>query len=178
MNSKFSLIIDFDSTIVSLETLECLAEIALSKKNNRDQIIKQISYYTKLAMNGEITFEKSLKYRFDLMDINHQHIKQVIKELKEKIDKTFIQNIDFFKKNKDDIYIVSGGFSSIIDEVLLANTNIKWNIFANNFIFNKDDLFSKKGFKGLQGEFFIEKNLSKQKLKIYKVSQNKFIKVY
>ena len=50
--------------------------------------------------------------------------------------------------------------------------------FSNNFIFNKDDLFSKKGFKGLQGEFFIEKNLSKQKLKIYKVSQNKFIKVY
>jgi len=49
---------------------------------------------------------------------------------------------------------------------------------SNNFQFKKEQLFNKKGFKGLHGEFFIEKNLSKQKLKIYKVSEHKFIKVY
>tara|TARA_Y100000590_G_scaffold468476_1_gene651370 strand:+ start:481 stop:1656 length:1176 start_codon:yes stop_codon:yes gene_type:complete len=48
----------------------------------------------------------------------------------------------------------------------------------NNFQFKKDLLYAKKGFKGLHGEFLIENNLSKQKLKIYKVSNNKFIKVY
>ena len=51
-----------------------------------------------------------------------------------------------------------------------------WSI--NNFQFDKNKLYSKKGFKGLQGEFVIEGNLSKQKLKIYKVSEKKFIKVY
>jgi len=50
--------------------------------------------------------------------------------------------------------------------------------FNNNFQFKKDQLYIKDGFKGLQGEFFIEKNLSKQKLKIYKISKNKFLKVY
>jgi len=49
---------------------------------------------------------------------------------------------------------------------------------SNNFKFKKEQLFNKKGFKGLHGEFFIENNLSKQKLKIYKVSKDKFIKVY
>ena len=49
---------------------------------------------------------------------------------------------------------------------------------SNNFQFKKEQLFNKKGFKGLHGEFFIENNLSKQKLKIYKVSKDKFIKVY
>ena len=49
--------------------------------------------------------------------------------------------------------------------------------FNNNFEFKIEQLYSKKGFKGLHGEFFIEKNLSKQKLKIYKVSENKFIEV-
>ncbi len=49
---------------------------------------------------------------------------------------------------------------------------------SNNFQFKKEQLFSKKGFKGLHGEFFIENNLSKQKLKIYQVSEKKFIKVY
>ena len=48
----------------------------------------------------------------------------------------------------------------------------------NNFQFKQDQLYSKKGFKGLHGEFLIEDNLSKQKLKIYKVSNNKFVKVY
>ena len=48
----------------------------------------------------------------------------------------------------------------------------------NNFQFEQDQLFNKRGFKGLHGEFIIENNLSKQKLNIYKVSEKKFIKVY
>tara|TARA_B100000029_G_C17495675_1_gene930752 strand:- start:65 stop:1243 length:1179 start_codon:yes stop_codon:yes gene_type:complete len=48
----------------------------------------------------------------------------------------------------------------------------------NNFQFKKDQLYNKNGFIGLHGEFTIENNLSKQKLKIYKVSEKKFIKVY
>jgi len=48
----------------------------------------------------------------------------------------------------------------------------------NNFQFKQELLYNKEGFKGLHGEFIIENNLSKQKLKIYKVSEKKFIKVY
>ena len=36
---------------------------------------------------------------------------------------------------------------------------------------------SKKGFKGLHGEFFIKDNLSYQKLNIYKISEKKFLKI-
>jgi len=48
----------------------------------------------------------------------------------------------------------------------------------NNFQFKSDQLYKKKGFKGLHGQFIIKDNLSWQKLKIYKVSEKKFIKVY
>ena len=48
----------------------------------------------------------------------------------------------------------------------------------NNYQFRKDQLYNKNGFKGLHGEFHIKDNISKQKLKIYKVSGKKFIKVY
>ena len=48
----------------------------------------------------------------------------------------------------------------------------------NNFQFKKEQLYNKKGFKGLHGKFHIENNLSKQNLKIYKVAEKKFIKVY
>ena len=50
--------------------------------------------------------------------------------------------------------------------------------YNNNFQFKTEQLYNKKGFKGLQGEFFIQGNLTHQKLKIYKVSKKKFIKVY
>ena len=49
---------------------------------------------------------------------------------------------------------------------------------SNNFQFNTEQLYNKKGFKGLHGKFFIKNNLTYQELKIYKVSKNKFIKVY
>jgi len=48
----------------------------------------------------------------------------------------------------------------------------------NNFEFKQNQLYNKEGFKGLHGEFFIENNLSKHKLKIYKVLEKKFVKVY
>ena len=50
--------------------------------------------------------------------------------------------------------------------------------FNNNFQFQTNQLYNKKGFKGLHGEFLIIKNKSMQKLKIYKISEKKFIKVY
>ena len=139
MKSKFSLIIDFDSTIISLETLECLADIVLSKNSNKNQILDKISNYTRLAMNGELSFEKSLEYRFKLMEVSSEHVTQAIDKLIDTIDKTFLENLDFFQENQDSIYIVSGGFYSIIDSVLLSATNIKWNIFANTLIFNKNN---------------------------------------
>ncbi len=139
MKHKFSLIIDFDSTIISIETLEYLASISLEKNNHKNKIINQISKYTNLAMNGEITFEKSLDIRLNLMGITRNHINKAIDGLSDKLDDTFLDNIDFFKENINDIYIVSGGFKSIISPILLSFMNLDWNIFANEFKFDKDD---------------------------------------
>ena len=47
----------------------------------------------------------------------------------------------------------------------------------NNFQFKAEQLYNRKGFKGLHGQFVIEGNLSKQKLNIYKVHEKKFVKV-
>ena len=48
----------------------------------------------------------------------------------------------------------------------------------NNKNFKTDSLYNKDGFKGLLGEFYIKNNLAEQKLKIYKISGEKFIKVF
>ena len=48
----------------------------------------------------------------------------------------------------------------------------------NDFKFKTEQLYSKNGFKGLHGEFLIKDNISRHQLKIYKVYEKKFIKVY
>ena len=48
----------------------------------------------------------------------------------------------------------------------------------NNSQFSINQLYNKNGFKGLHGKFIISNNSSNQKLKIYKVSEKKFLKVY
>ena len=50
--------------------------------------------------------------------------------------------------------------------------------FNNNYEFKTVQLYNKKGFKGLHGEFHIKDNQSLQKLKIYKILEKKFIEVY
>ena len=50
--------------------------------------------------------------------------------------------------------------------------------FNNNAQFKPDQLYNKNGFKGLHGKFIIKDNSSKHQLKIYKVSDKKFLKVY
>ena len=79
MKSQFCLIIDFDSTLISVETLEYLADISIKNSYKKKELVKKISHYTNLAMNGEITFEESLDRRFDLMQICRSDINNAIK---------------------------------------------------------------------------------------------------
>ena len=106
-------------------------------------------------------------------------------------DETFFnenaaQNLHFPSIDFDNLKKFNKKFSNIFNEEpnqvsILAYDALGLIYYCwlnNNFQFKVDQLYNKKGFKGLHGEFFIEGNLSKQKLNIYKVSEKKFIKVY
>ena len=134
IKSKFALIIDFDSTIISLESLECIAELSLLNNKNKNYSINKINDLTSLAMNGDISFEDSLEGRLALMDISNNHIIDTVDYLKNKIDSSFKNNLDFIKEFIDDIYIVSGGFRSIIHPLMQSLLNIDWQIYANEFV--------------------------------------------
>ena len=85
-------------------------------------------------------------------------------------------NLKKFNKKFSNTFNVKPNKVSILAYDALGLIYYCW--FNNNFKFKKDQLYNKKGFKGLQGEFFIEGNSSRQNLKIYKVSKKKFIEVY
>ena len=106
-------------------------------------------------------------------------------------DETFfnenaMENLHFPSVNFDNLKKFSKKFSNTFNEKpnevsILAYDALGLIYYCwlnNNYQFNNTQLYSKKGFKGLHGKFFIENNQSKQQLNIYKVSKKKFVKVY
>ena len=138
MNKKINLIFDFDSTFIQLETIEILAEYALEKHKDKQVIYEQIKDMTNLAMSGKLSFNKALSDRILLLDLNKNHIKKTSDFLLNKITSSFISNIDFIRKNKENCYIISGGFKDIIYPIAKTFNFIKNNIFANEFIYHKN----------------------------------------
>ena len=166
MDKKIKLIIDFDSTFVKLETIEILADFALHTKNDKDKILNQIKDITNKAMIGKIPFSRALNQRIKLINPRQEHINKTIIFLKKHISKSFEKNIEFFRKNHENCYIISGGFKEIIMPVI-EDFNIKENqIFANTFIhknnnitINENNPLSKDN-----GKNIIAKNISGYKI--------------
>ena len=140
MHPNFSLILDFDSTIINTESIDCLSKIVLNKTDNDIQILKKINEITNKGMNGEITFENSLNKRLSLLKINKNHIKELSLEVSKNFDDTFIDNLVFFESIIDNVYIVSSGFKEVIQFAFKSISNKNWNIFANDLDYRNNHL--------------------------------------
>lgn len=131
---KYSLIFDFDSTIIKSEILENLASISLKDKPNKDEIILKIKEITNLGMEGKIPFSESLKRRISMLSITPQALDKVIKSSLNEISNSIKKNQSFFHQNSNNIYIISGGFKEVILPVAKYLGISKSNVFANTFI--------------------------------------------
>lgn len=136
MVKKNYFIIDFDSTLVRLEALDTLADIALRGRADKKEILKNIQDITAAGMRGEIAFPLSLKQRLALFDADKDHIKELIGVLNTNITPSAERNIGFFRKYRDDIYVISGGFTDYIYPVMKRFGLAPDHILANKFLFD------------------------------------------
>ena len=137
MKKEINLILDFDSTIVELETIEVLADFSLKKNPEKNKIYNKIKDMTNLAMSGKLSFAKALSKRISLLEANKTDVNKTINFLKEKVSYSFIKNLSYFNKYNKNCFIVSGGFKEIIIPVLENFNFIEKNIYANTFNFNQ-----------------------------------------
>lgn len=131
------LIIDFDSTLVKVEALDMLAERVLRENENRDEIVGEIKKITELGMNGEISFPESLGRRIKLIQATKEIIAEVGEEIKKQISDSILVNLGFFKNNKENIFIISGGFKDLIFPTAEVLGIYPKNILANDFVFDE-----------------------------------------
>ncbi|MFT6814397.1 MAG: D-3-phosphoglycerate dehydrogenase [Sphingobacteriales bacterium] len=130
-------IIDFDSTFTTVEALDELADIALSGQPQRDSVVEQIKMLTDQGMDGSISFEESLEKRVALLNSNKEHLEKLVKRLRKKVSNSFKRNREFFLREKDNIYIVSGGFKEFIVPVVKDYGVLPENVYANEFTYDK-----------------------------------------
>ncbi len=141
LKNKF-FIIDFDSTFVKTEGLEELASIVLRDKPGKEKILNKIKQITNLGMEGKMPFDQSLQQRIILLKANKSDIEKTIKQLKKKISSSILRNKSFFKKYRNNIYIISGGFKEFIIPIVEKFGISQSHILANSFIINKNGQIS------------------------------------
>ena len=132
---------------------------------------------------------KSVLTSFDFSDVSSEKVKFFT--INQWFDKTFfsenamqnlhftsvnLKNIKKFKKKFLKTYNEDVNEVSILAYDALGLIYYCWS--SNNKEFKTTQLYNKDGFKGLHAEFYIDENLSKQKLKIYKILNKKFVEVY
>ncbi|MEI6588110.1 MAG: HAD-IB family phosphatase [Candidatus Moraniibacteriota bacterium] len=131
------LIIDFDSTLVKVETLDKLAEKALENNIDCEKILCEIKNITELGMVGEITFPESLSRRIALIRTDRKTVAEVAKTFEQEISSSVLANLDFFEKNKEDIFIITGGFEDLIFPTTDKLGIERDHVLANRFVFNE-----------------------------------------
>ena len=147
--------INFDSVVV-IDFGERLKSV-LSSFMFSDVSSNEVNFFTINQWFDETFFNENAMQNLHFPAIDYKNLK--------KFNKKFVST---FNKEPNKV--------SILAYDALGLIYYCWS--SNNFRFEQNQLYTKKGFKGMHGEFFIEKNLSKHKLKIYKVSEKKFVKVY
>jgi len=132
-------IIDFDGTFTRVEALDELAKISLRDDPDKKSKLKEIETLTKQGMNGDIPFNESLNKRLRLLGANKKHISELVKSLRRMITLSFERNKEFFRKNRECVFIFSGGFKSFILPIIRKFSIPAKNVYANTFVFDKSD---------------------------------------
>lgn len=107
-------VFDFDSTLVRVETLEVLADIALACAPDAAAIGTRIAALTDQAMTGDLPFGEALSRRLALLPLTRAHVAELADRILDEGTPSVRRNLRFFRENAANIVILSGGFREII----------------------------------------------------------------
>lgn len=138
---KHTFFIDFDSTFVSVESLDLLSEIVFCTDPQRDKKTTQIAEITRSGMEGTIDYQQSLAQRLALLRPTRAHLTELVERLKPTISRSFLQNEPFFRTHAERIYILSGGFCEFIEPVVSLFGIQPDHILANTLCFDVDGTY-------------------------------------
>ncbi|MET4684847.1 phosphoglycerate dehydrogenase [Brevundimonas faecalis] len=132
-------IFDFDSTLVRVETLEALADIALSDAPDAAARKAEIAALTDQAMSGQVAFEDALRRRLELLSLKRSHVEALTDRILDEATASIRRNLDFFERHAERVYILSGGFREVIAPLAERLGIAPDHVLANDLVYDDED---------------------------------------
>jgi len=129
-------VIDFDSTLVTCESLDELARLSLAGNPDRREIMQRLETITRQGMAGEIGFDESLRRRLPLFAAGRQQLAETVTYLQAHISPSALAISAWFAQHSDRIYIISGGFEELIIPIATRLGIPISHVFANRFLYD------------------------------------------
>ncbi|MDR2179342.1 MAG: HAD-IB family phosphatase [Synergistaceae bacterium] len=130
LEERNSFVFDFDSTIVSIETLDTLIKQNLSDEEAR----QRVDEITLRAMNGELDFGASLALRLGLSGARAEHFAGMAEGIENFLTDGMDEIFDFLAREEQELFIVSGGFTEIVRPIAERFGIPGENCFANEYL--------------------------------------------
>ena len=138
MAEPITYVFDFDSTLVRIETLEVLADIALAGVPDAAAIRAEVEALTDQAMAGDLPFGEALRRRLALLPLTRTHVAELASRILDEGTPSVRRNLRFFRENAGRIVILSGGFREIIAP-LAAHLHVPAErVLCNDLIYDAD----------------------------------------
>lgn len=131
---------DFDSTVVSKETLDDAIARALHGHPERERIVREIEEITRLGMEGKMDFKESVRQRFGVVPLTRSHLEETGAAMKEALTPGIKDVFDWLRERGHPTYIVSGGFEECIAPVAEHLEIPRDRRLSNRFMFSPDGL--------------------------------------
>lgn len=131
------LLIDFDSTFVTVESLEMLAGIpcpATADERERKARVAAIGDLTRRAMAGRMPFREALEARLGILRPRVDQLPALVAALRNAVSPSFRRHAAFLREHAGSIYIVSAGFREYIDPVVADFGIPPSRVLANRFV--------------------------------------------
>ena len=135
---RFSLVLDFDSTLVQVETLPLLAKLVLSNNPHKEEVLSTLQEISAACHRGELSITVFLKKFLELTSpITKEHLTAFASSLRPLITKSFLENQKFLHDYRDQIYVVSANFSDVMVPVCTNLGLLEKHVYGNIVVFDE-----------------------------------------
>lgn len=130
---------DFDSTVVTKESLDEVIALALKNHPQKEKLTAQVEAITNQGINGELDFKQSVEARLAVCELNRCQFEAVGKKLKSCLTPGMADLFAWLKTQSWEVYIVSGGMWPSVWPVAESLGLKRTNVFANGLRWDEHD---------------------------------------
>ncbi len=135
---KKPVILDFDSTLCAVESLDALAGLVLADDPECEAKVAEMRRLTNLGMSGDLPLSESLTQRLAILTFDRNHVRQLVEELRHQLTPGLTEDRQWILDHANHLHVVSGGFLDWIAPVLTPLGFRAEQIHANTLCWNTD----------------------------------------